>query len=41
MGFEKEIHSLWKNLEAKKGREVKMTTGKKKHLSASRFEREL
>lgn len=29
MGFEKEIHSLLKNLEAKKVQEVKMTTGKK------------
>ena len=40
-GFEKEINSLLKNLEARKGRGVKVLGGRRKHFLTSHFEREL
>ena len=39
--FEKEINCLMKKLEARKGCGVKVSSGRRKHLSASCFEGEL
>lgn len=41
VGFEKEIRSLLKKLEARKGRGVKVSGGKRSLRLASHFEREL